>query len=371
MSISRRKMIYGMGAGLALPSLMEATTFLPELPQKVAANSGPIHLDRNENPYGPPEAALAAMRERLNNINRYPDRTRVLESKIAAGHKVTPDQVIVGCGSSEILRMVCDAFLKPGKKLMTATPSFPLVVFTARVKGAEVVEIPLTANGAHDLQAMLARCDGSTGLVHICNPNNPTGTLTPRREIDEFLQKLPTDIPVVVDEAYHHYVDASAPYVSLIDKPAGDKRTIVARTFSKIYALAGARVGYAVIPKEFDDRMFEERLQFGVNAMVIEGALAALDDIDHVPRAAKRNADARREFIAQAKVRGKTVSESHTNFMLLPVERPVDEYVAHFRKNNVMVTHFRPIDNAVRVSMGRPEDMKEFWRVWDLPPNGG
>jgi len=98
MSISRRKMIYGMGAGLALPSLMEATTFLPEPPQKAAATSGPIHLDRNENPYGPPEAALAAMRERLNNINRYPDRTRVLESKIAAVHKVTPDQVIVGCG---------------------------------------------------------------------------------------------------------------------------------------------------------------------------------------------------------------------------------------------------------------------------------
>ena len=264
--------------------------------------------------------------------------------------------------------MVCDAFLTPGKKLVTATPSFPLVVFAARVRGSEVAEVPLAANGAHDLKAMLARCDGSTGLVHICNPNNPTGTLTPRREIDEFLQKLPVDIPVIVDEAYHHYVDASAPYVSLIDKPADGRRTIVARTFSKIYALAGARVGYAVIPKEFGERMFDQRLQFGVNAIVIEGALAALEDAGHVPQAAKRNADTRREFAAQAKARGKTVAESHTNFMLLPVERPLDEYVAHCRKHNVMVTHFRPLDNAVRVSMGRPEDMKEFWRVWDLLP---
>ena len=360
----------GMGAGvlvnLALPSQIEAATWLFGAPQAASDKGRKVRLDRNENPYGPPETAIEAMRNSLSTVNRYPDSWRILEDKLAALHKVRPEQVLTGCGSSETLRMVVDAFLKPGRKLVTATPSFPLVLFFARNRGAEAVEVPLKSNGAHDLKTMLERCDGSTGLVHICNPNNPTGTLTPRAEIDAFLQKLPAHIPVVIDEAYHHYVGPGAPYASLIDKPSGDKRTIVTRTFSKIYALAGARIGYAVSPAELSEKVRSGRLQFGVNSMVIPAALAALDDKEQTGRAARLNAEARREFIAQAKARGKTVNESHTNFMLLPVDRPVDEVVAHFRKNNVMVTHFRPLDSALRVSMGRPEEMKEFWRVWDL-----
>jgi len=373
MHISRRNLLYGMGtgaiAGTALPSLA-ASYCSGLLPSADAGIGRPIRFDRNENPYGPPESAMAAVRENLGRVNRYPDAWHELEAKIAAWHKVKAGLVVLGCGSSEILRMAAGAFLHPGKKLVTAAPSFPLLAFYARDNGAEVVEVPLTHEGAHDLKAMLARCDGSTGLVHICNPNNPTGTLTPRAEIEEFLRKLPANIPVVIDEAYHHYVDPAAPYASFIDRPAEGNRTIVARTFSKIYALAGLRIGYAITSAELAEKLSASWLQFSVNALAIHAASAALEDTEHVRRNAAANAQQRREFVKQAKARGMSAGESQTNFTLLQINRPIDGIMAHFRKSNLLVgPHFPGLDGFLRVSFGKPEEMVEFWRVWDtLPP---
>lgn len=372
MNISRRTMLRGIGAGaltgLALPPL--TASYLYGAPQ--AAAGQPIRFDRNENPYGPPESAMAAVREGLGRANRYPDAARALEAKIAAGHKVRAEQIVLGCGSSEILRMAAAAFLHPGKKLVTANPSFPLLAFYARNNGAEVVNVPLTADRAHDLKAMLARCDSSTGLVHICNPNNPTGTLTPRQEIEDFLRKLPPGIPVIIDEAYHHYVDPAAPYASFIDHPIGDSRIIVARTFSKIYALAGLRIGYAVASPEMVEKIGSHWLQFSVNALAMQAALAALDDQQHVRRNAAANAGQRQEFSKQARARGMNTVESHTNFALLQTDRSIDGIMAHFKKSNLLVgPHFPGIDGFMRVSFGKPEEMAEFWKVWDtLPKNG-
>ena len=207
--------------------------------------AGPIRLDRNENPYGAPESAMAAMRESLGSANRYPDAGDALRQKIADHHRIKPEQIVLGCGSTEILRMAADAFLLPGKKLIQATPTCPLLASFARQRGAEVVEVPLTNNHAHDLQSMLDRSDGSTGLVYVCNPNNPTGTLTARHDLEEFLRKLPATVQVVIDEAYHHYVAPTSSYASFLDRPVKDDRTIVTRTFSTIYGLAGLRSGYA------------------------------------------------------------------------------------------------------------------------------
>ncbi|MBZ5524015.1 MAG: aminotransferase class I/II-fold pyridoxal phosphate-dependent enzyme [Acidobacteriia bacterium] len=373
MRISRRKILYGMGAGAitgaALPSLAASYLYGVAPAAGAGAAGRPIRFDRNENPYGPPESAMAAMRENLGRANRYPDVGRALEAKIAAFHKVKPEQVLLGCGSSEILRMTADAFLHPGRKLVTATPSFPLLDFYARDNGAEVVDVPLTGDRAHDLKAMLARCDGSTGLVHICNPNNPTGTLTVRQEIEDFLRKLPPSIPVIIDEAYHHYVSPSAPYASFIDRPIGDSRVIVARTFSKIYALAGLRIGYAVASAEMAEKIGASWLQFSVNALAIQAAMAALEDIEHLQRNAAANAEQRQEFLKQAKARGMNTIESQTNFALLQVDRSIDDIMAHFRKSNLLVgPHFPGIDGFLRVSFGRPEEMVAFWRVWDTLP---
>ena len=372
MEISRRELLYGMGAGavtIALPRA--AASHALHLPESAATNENPIpiRLDRNENPYGPPESATVAMREALNSPNRYPTTTDALRKKIADYHKVQAEQVVLGCGSSDVLRMAAETFLQSGTRLVLSTPTFPLLMFYARQKGVEVVEVPLTSAFSHDLSAMLSRCDRSTGLVYLCNPNNPTGTLTARQDVDDFLHKLPSNIPVVIDEAYHHYV-ATPSYASFIDQPAADDRTIVTRTFSKIYGLAGLRIGYAVTSLAMAKRLSESHLPFGENAVGIAGAMSALDDNEHVRRTAQRNRDDKQRFFNSADVRYIRVNDSHSNFVLVNLDNPIEKVIAHFRDNNVFVgPRFPGLDDFLRVSIGRPDEIKEFWRVWDMMPH--
>jgi histidinol-phosphate aminotransferase len=334
---------------------------------------GPIRLDRNENAYGASPLAVAALREGLTDVYRYPDLDEALREKLANLHKVKSEQVILGCGSSEILRMAGDAFLKPGKKLIIAKPSFPLLEFYARDRGLEVQTVPLTPDYAHDLKAMLARSDASTGLVYICNPNNPTGTLTPRPDLEDFLRKVPSGIPVLIDEAYHHYVGGTSSYASLIDHPMDYSRVIVARTFSKIYGLAGLRIGYAIASVELAQKLDQQRLQFAVNSVGLKAAMAALDDTEHVRLSAKRNTDDRQEFFNGANVRMGAWIDSRTNFVLLKADHPTEEIIQHFRKNNILVGSGLELgqNKYIRISLGQPEEMKQFWRVWDLLPHSG
>jgi len=369
MNIQRRTLLLGIGT-TAVTAAASSPFTLPCLSEPGKEAGQPIRLDRNENPYGPSPAAVAAMRESLENINRYPESLQSLREKIAEHHRVKAEQIVVGCGSSEVLKMAADAFLKPGKKLIIARPTFPLLAFYAQEKSVEVVEVGLASDRSHDLEAMLSRADSATGLVYICNPNNPTGTLTPRGAIEQFLRRLPPGIPVIIDEAYHDYVTPTSSYASFIDRPAGDSRTIVTRTFSKVYGLAGLRIGYAVAPPEMAHRLFALHLQFGVNAIAIQAAMAALGDAEHLRQSVQRNSDQRQEFLNQADVRMAGGNNSQTNFVQLKPDHPVDEVVAHFRKNNIVLGFgFPGADEFVRVSIGRPAEMKQFWRVWDMLPH--
>jgi histidinol-phosphate aminotransferase len=366
MSLSRRNLLYGIATGIISSAALPSFADKPQAPTP----KGPIRLDRNENPYGPPEGAVAVLRENVGSVNRYPDSAQALQEKLAHLHKVKPEQVVFGCGSSEIIRLTTDAFLSPGKKLIMASPSYPLAAFYAQLKGVEVVTVPLRDDRSHDLPAMLGRAGSSTGMIYICNPNNPTGTLTTRHDLEEFLHHLPPSIPVVIDEAYFHYVVATPSYVSFIDSPINDPRIITTRTFSKIYALAGLRIGYAVASPEMADRLSRQRLPFGENSLAIPAAMAALDDTEHVRICAQRNADAQQHFYNQCDLRLLGVSDSRTNFSLLQLDHPIDEVIQHFRKNNIFVgPNFPGIEKFLRVSMGRPEEMKEFWRVWDMLPH--
>jgi len=373
MPVSRRNLLYGIATGIISGSALPVFSSSPYLDKQQTAGKKepgrPIRLDRNENPYGPPEGALAVLRENLGHVNRYPDSARPLAEKLAHLHNVKPEQIVLGCGSSEVLRLAVDALLSPGKKLIIASPSYPLAAFYAPMKGAEVVNVPLARDRSHDLNAMLAQCGPSTGMVCICNPNNPTGTLTTRHDLEEFLRRLPPSIPVVIDEAYHHYVVNTPSYVSFIDSPINDNRIITTRTFSKIYALAGLRIGYAVASPEMAARLSPLRIQFGESSLAIPAAMAALDDAEHVRLCAQSNSDAQQNFYNQCKLRRLAVSDSHTNFSLIQLDQTVDDVIHHFRKNNIFVSPpFPGTQNALRVSMGLPDEMKEFWRVWDMLP---
>ena len=368
-----------MGAGAAIstvaPSLAHASLSTapgePRLTSEASRPGGPIRLNRNENAYGPSAKVIATMQEAaLTAANRHPEAdSEALRHKIAAVHHVTSEQVVLGCGSTEILRMAADAFVGPRKKLLVAVPTFDAIGDWARRAGAEVVAVPLTRNYAHDLDAMLARSDAATGLVYICNPNNPTGTLTRRQDVEAFLHKLPAATWVLIDEAYHHYAGTSSDYASFIDRPLNDSRVIVARSFSKIYGLGGLRVGYAVAAAKAARQLASRALPEDVNIVAARTAVTALNDIDHVRLSVKRNDDDRQEFFNQANARMLRAIDSRTNFVMVNAGRPAIDIVEHFKRNNVLIPRpFGGFDTYMRVSLGTPLEMREFWRVWDLLP---
>lgn len=372
MPTSRRNFIRKVAAGAAvtaaLPPLAELTlsALLPSA--RASEPGGPIILSRNENAYGPSQKVIASMQDSLRFANRYPDQAvHALHERISQSHSIKPDQLVLGCGSGEILSIAASSFLAPGKKLITALPTFESLGRCAQVLGAEVAEVPLARNYSHDLGAMLAQADASTGLVYICNPNNPTATLTTRKDLEAFIRKLPPSTTVLIDEAYHHYVEHSADYSSFIDNPMDDDRVIVTRTFSKVFGLAGIRVGYAVGAPEKIKPLSARRLPQGLNAVGARAALVAYDDLDYVRLCAKRNTDDRQEFFNQANARMVKGIDSHANFAMLDTGHNAADVIEHCRKNNILIGRLFPsMKSHVRVSFGTPPEMKEFWRVYGL-----
>ena len=374
MGITRRNLLrqFGMSAvaSATIHSFSESTLAGKLMPSRSSQPGGPTLLNQNVNPYGPSKKVMAAIEESLSLVGRFPDsQAEALLSTIAGLHGVKTEQVILGCGSTEILRMATAAFLGPGKKLLMASLTYDRIARYANTLGSAVVLVALNKEYAHDLDAMLLRVDRSVGLVYICNPNNPTGSLTPRKDLETFIRKLPETTHVIIDEAYHHYVGGSSVYASFIDHPLDDSRAIVTRTFSKIYGLAGIRVGYAIAAAQTARRISSHRLLDGVNVIAASAARTALDDVEHVRISAQRNADDRQEFFNQVNARMLRAIDSHTNFVMLNTGRPADEVIKHFRKNNVLVAQcFSFMENYIRVSLGKTEEMLEFWRVWDLLP---
>jgi histidinol-phosphate aminotransferase len=374
MSISRRNLLCQLGAGVAataaLPALKEFG-FGAALPLAAAGGSaGPVILSRNENAYGPSEKVIAAMRDTVHAANRYPlAQDSELYDRVAALHGIKAERIVFGCGSSEILTTAVATFGGPGKKIITASPTFELPAHAAQIEGSEVITVPLNKNFAHDLGAMLAKADASTGLVYICTPNNPTASITPRAEIEDFLQKLPRTAMVLIDEAYHHFVSPAASYASFIDKPVDDDRLIVARTFSKVYGLAGIRVGYAVASPGVAQKLASRCVPASVNLAAAVAAVSALDDQAFVRACVKSNAGNRQEFFKQANARKLAMIDSQANFVMMNAQRPSTEVSEHFKKNGVLIGRpFPPLDNYIRVTLGKPAEMAEFWRVWDLAP---
>jgi histidinol-phosphate aminotransferase len=356
--------------GTTVHSLGRFTLAEAPPPSRIGTPAEPILLSSNENPYGPSEKTLAVTCEACSSGNRYP-RTEYdfLVHKLAALHAVKTEQIVLGCGSGEILRMAGVAYLGPGKKLVEASPTFPALGKLAQSAGFEVVDVPLNKMYEHDLDAMLSLAGTSAGLVYICNPNNPTGTLTTRKDIETFIRKLPPKTMVLIDEAYHHYVGGSSTYSSFLDRSVDDHRVIVTRTFSKIYGLAGMRIGYAVAAPDVARRFSADRMQFGVSVVSARAAAAALDDSEYVRLGIKRNTDDRQEFMNQVNARMLRALDSHTNFVMVNPMRPPDEVIEHLKKNNILIGPRIPaMDKYIRVSLGTPAEMREFWRVWDLMP---
>ena len=374
MTTSRRSFLrFGAGTATAAAMLWPLTGVSRGgtlEPFRSNQDNGFTRLNSNENAYGPSVNVVDAIKSAIGNANRYPRMEYdALAERIAKTNNVKPEQVLLGCGSTEILRMAAFAFLGNGKQLIQGSPTFGAIEHYARASGSEVTSVHLTPGFAHDLDAMLACAGASTSLVYICNPNNPTASLTPRKDLENFITRLAASTFVVIDEAYHHYAGTSGMYLSFIDHPFDDERVIVVRTFSKVYGLAGLRLGYAVGSPQTIQRMRKFATEDSINAIVSRAAAAALDDTDAVRDFVRRNADDRQEFFNQAMTRSLKPIDSHANFVMMNTYHPAEELIQHFRQNNILIgRRFPPMDTYIRISLGRPEEMRAFWQTWDMLP---
>jgi histidinol-phosphate aminotransferase len=356
-SVSRRHFALSLGATLgaavARPSGAAA--------REQAPGAAAVDLSSNENPYGPCPAALEAMTRSQAVACRYPDEPeRAATEAIARLHGVSPERVVLGAGSSEVLRL-CDAtFLSPGKTVVAAEPTFEAVLHYAKVTMAEPVTVPLTADFRHDLPAMARACDERTGLVYVCNPNNPTGTIVPGDDLLGFMEKVPKAATVVVDEAYHHFVEAPA-YRSALELLARFPNLVVARTFSKIYGMAGMRLGYGIASEANADALRAHASWSNVNTAALAAAQASLADEGLVARQRAKLNGTRRWLVAELERDGRRTIPSETNFVMIEAGGDVKPLIEALAARGVRVgRRFAALPTWLRVTVGTPEEMQTF-----------
>jgi histidinol-phosphate aminotransferase len=317
-----------------------------------------IKLASNENPFPPSDRVLSAMQDSLKNINRYPDGDCFyLKKKLAKKLGVDTKELVLGNGSDEILDMIAKAFLSPREnEIITADVTFAEYKITGQISGVKVKEVPLR-NFKYDLKAIKAAITKKTKAIFIANPNNPTGTYIKRVEFEDFLVSIPENVIVVYDEAYQEFVDKE-------DFPCGlkyykEKNFITLKTFSKIYGLAGLRVGYAVTSEEFAEAMNRVRQPFNVNSIAQAAALAALDDKGYVKRTREAVWSGKKFLERELDKLNIEYVPSVTNFILVNVKKDIFEPML---KLGVIV---RPMDmyglgNIIRVTVGTQEENIKF-----------
>ncbi len=345
-------------AALAPPMSMSAPAL--RLVRGRAKDAGIVRLSSNENPYGPSPMALKAMTDAFNLAWRYPDEhEQALVDALAKMHGVTPEQILLGNGSGEILKLAAAAFTAPDKKLVVANPTFEAVLAHARTAHADVVKTDLTPDYAHDLPKMLASTNDA-GLIYICNPNNPTASITPRDEIRAFLAKVPTQTIVLIDEAYHHYVESND-YESVAPLVKQYPNLIVARTFSKIYAMAGLRCGYCIARPELIQRLRSQQTWDSVNIMALVAALASLQDSEQVKQGRRRNSEVKKFVYSDLEKSGYKWIPSHANFLMIDLRREIGPVIKAMRARNVQVGRaFPALPNFMRVTIGTRPQMETF-----------
>lgn len=368
MSVSRRALLRRAGAAVAVAA---AGPFrLDAAAAPVARGPAPVRLSHNESAYGASPDALAVIRQAdTGTVSLYPDvEYEALRQKLAARHRVSAERIALGSGSADLLRTLAGAYLNPNRGLVVAHPTCEVISRWGHRAGAAILRVPLAANWSHDVGTMARACDATTGLVYLCNPNNPTGSLTRRADINAFLAAMPATALLVVDEAYHDYVTAGADHASFLDRPVDDERIVVVRSFSKAYALAGLRVGYAVGSPRVVERIAEAAGSPAISSTAALAAAAALDDPGHLRSVVSRVADDRQEFYNQANARMLRVIDSHANFVMLnTMTRRAADIVNHFGRNGIALpAPFEPLGEYIRVTLGTASDMRAFWRVWDL-----
>ena len=357
--IGRRSFLWTAALAAAAPIMTEATLANAKLASQGAVlPPDAVIINANENPLGPSKAACEAIAQIAPLGGRY-DRLGEQEQFIktyAAQHGLKPENVAVYAGSSEPLQYTVMAFTGPSRSLVTADPSYESPTVAADAVGAKVHKVALAGDCAHDVKAMVA-ADPSAGVIYICNPNNPTGTITPREQILWALDHKPAGSILLVDEAYINLSDEP----DVLDMVAAGKDLIVLRTFSKVYGMAGIRCGVALGRPD----LLAKLQVYGQNAMPITAlaaARASIEDPDLVPTRKKIIGDIRLDTVAWLKTNGyKVIGDPHSNCFMIDTGRAGHGVIAAMQEQKVYIGRIWPVwPNAVRITVGSADDMAKF-----------
>lgn len=320
-----------------------------------------IKLASNENPFGPSPKALQAIVQASRTINRYPDGgCFYLRQELARRLRVRPGQMVFGNGSDELIVLTVRGFVNEGDEVILAKPSFLIYEIASQIAGATIKAVPLK-NFSYDLEAMKKAVTGKTKVIFWGNPDNPSGKYLTQRQVEDFLKGLPKSLILFIDEAYHEYVHARD-YVDSIGLLKKHKNIIVARTFSKMYGLAGLRIGYGIAGEETAQYLNRLREPFNVNSLAQAAALACLKDRRYYEKTARR-IDEAREFLCRQVVQlGLKYVESYTNFVLIDMRRKASPITQRLLERGVIVRDMSPwgLGHFIRVTIGTPQENQRF-----------
>ncbi|HOM80324.1 MAG TPA: histidinol-phosphate transaminase [Armatimonadota bacterium] len=323
-----------------------------------------IKLASNENPYGPSPRVVEAMKKALDNVRLYPDGSCYALTKRLSEHLNVPtDHIVVGNGSDEIIHYLGIAYLEPGDEVVQAHPSFVRYEAAAILNGCQCIQVPLK-DYTHDLDAMADAVTPRTKLLFITNPNNPTGTIVTRSAVDRLLDRIPERVLVVMDEAYYEYVE-DPEYPDSLAYIREGRNVISLRTFSKIFALAGLRVGYGIARPEIIWAIHQVREPFNVNSIAQVGAIACLDDPDQVERGRRVNRDGRTYLYAVCERLGLPYVPSQANFVFIDVKADSRVVFQELLRRGVIVRTGDIFGHPthLRVTVGTPEENARFVRA--------
>ena len=377
MTVSRRGFMGGFAATLGYIGLAPDDLFAQNRAQGGAAAAARApramddydimaHLSSNENCWGPPESVMKAMNNAWKYSNRYGYPDGNLVGEIAKHHGVKPENILLGAGSGEILDVVSVTYLLGGKKVLGVEPTYGTVFQHATSLKTTGIQLPLNKDYTQNIPAMIKAANdrqSELGFVYLCNPNNPTGIVVTKDEVKQLLDGIPKTMPVLIDEAYHHFVDdpryaTSVPYV-IEGRPV-----IIARTFSKIAALAGMRLGYAIAPANMIQQMRPYSIG-SINALVKWGGVASLKDTQAQADVKKKVIDLRKKTTDELAAYGYSSLPSETIFFMVEIGREIQPVIQEFAAKKVAVGRpFPPMTKHMRVSIGTADEMDRFMKAF-------
>jgi len=348
-----------------VPSFIRALDpYIPGKPIEEVERELKLHavkLASNENPLGPSPLAVAAAQKALAEANRYPDGGgHSLREKLAGRLGVSMDNILLGAGSTELIDLIARTLLNHGDEGITSAGSFPMYYISVRAAGARLVEVP-QRNWAFDLEALAASITPRTKLVYIANPNNPTGTMFTADAFDAFLARVPETLAIVLDEAYFDYVERPD-YSRSIARVKEGRNLLVLRTFSKVYGLAGLRIGYGIGPAALLEEMNKVRSPFNTSGVAQAAALAALDDVEHVRRSITSNRAGLRQLGEGLAAMDVRYVPSAGNFLLMDLGSEAQPVADELLKLGVICRPMRwmGFPTAIRVTVGTRQENEKF-----------